>query len=113
LNEPGDSVESRSRVEKLVKQLVELAGDETACRVLGVDGAVAEQLDISFLVDPVDYMAYDLAAALIATDDEADSPDEVPPLVAALVAEVKLGLALLGRLDQDELVRRTLNNLRE
>lgn len=100
-------------MEKLVKQLVELADDETACRVLGVDGAVAEQLDISFLEDPIDYVAYDLATALAAMDEDAGSPEDIPPLVATLVAEVKLSLGLLGHINQDELISRTLNHLRE
>jgi hypothetical protein len=111
LNEPG-SRESRSRVEKLVGQLVELSRDETACRVLGVDGAVAEQVDILFLEDPVDYVAYDVASALMAADAELESPTEIPPLLSTLVAEVKLCQALAGRLDEEELIKRTLQHLR-
>jgi hypothetical protein len=113
VNESGDNWESRSRVEKLVGKLVELSRDEMACRLLGVDGVVAEQVDISFLEDPIEYLAYDLAAALMAADDDPSVTSDVPPLLATLVAEVKLGQALLGRLDESELVRRTLSNLRE
>ena len=112
MNEPDESWESRGRVEKLVGQLIELARDESACRVLGVDGVVAEQVDISFLEDPIDYVAYDLSLALMTADEDHDSPTEVPPLLATLVAEVKLAQALLGRIDDAELVRRTLDNLR-
>ena len=113
MNEAGESWESRSRVEKLVGQLIALARDESACRVLGVDGAVAEQVDISFIEDPIDYVAYDLAAALMAADEDFDTSTEVPPLLATLVAEVKLCQALIGRVDEAELVKRTLGNLRE
>ena len=113
MNEPGESWESRSRVEKLVGQLVSLARDESACRVLGVDGAIAEQVDIAFLEDPLDYVAYDLAAALMAADEDFDTSTEVPPLLATLVAEVKLCQALTGRVDETELAKRTLGNLRE
>lgn len=113
MNEAGESWESRSRVEKLVGQLIALARDESACRVLGVDGAVAEQVDISFIEDPIDYVAYDLAAALMAADEDFDTSTEVPPLLATLVAEVKLCQALMGRVDEAELVKRTLGNLRE
>jgi hypothetical protein len=113
VNEAGESWESRSRVEKLVGQLIALARDESACRVLGVDGAVAEQVDISFIEDPIDYVAYDLAAALMAADEDFDTSTEVPPLLATLVAEVKLCQALMGRVDEAELVKRTLGNLRE
>ena len=113
MNEPGESWENRGRVEKLVGQLVELSRDESACRVLGIEGSVAEQVYISFLEDPVDYVAYDLAAALIAAEDDSDAVGEVPPLLSTLVAEVKLCQAMLGRLDEAELVRRTLGNLRQ
>jgi hypothetical protein len=112
VNEPSESRESRNRVEKLVGQLVELARDETACRVLGIDGVAAEQLDVSFLEDPIDYVAYDLAAALLAADDDPSVTTGVPPLLSMLVAEVKL-CQILGRFDEAELIRRTLNNLRE
>jgi hypothetical protein len=113
VNEPGESWESRGRVEKLVGQLVALSRDETACRVLGVDGTIAEQVDIAFLEDPIDYVAYDLAAALMAADEDVNTSTEVPPLLATLVAEIKLCTALQGRLDEAELVKRTLSNLRE
>lgn len=113
MSEADETWESRSRVEKLVGQLVELARDETACRVLGVDGTIADQVDISFLEDALDYVAYDLAAALMAADEDPDVTTDVPPLLATLVAEVKLCQSLLGRLDEAELVRRTLGNLRE
>lgn len=112
MNEDNESWESRSRVEKLVGQLAALARDNTACQVLGVDGVLAEQVDISFLEDPVDYVAYDLAAALMAADDDSEASAEVPPLLATLVAEVKLWQSLQGQLDEAELVRRTLSNLR-
>jgi hypothetical protein len=112
LNEDNDSWESRTRVEKLIAQLVTLAGDHVACETLGVTGVLAEQVDISFLEDPVDYIAYDLAAALMAADEDSDVTTEVPPLLATLVAEVRLCQSLQGKLDEAELVRRTLSNLR-
>ncbi|HEU0075877.1 MAG TPA: hypothetical protein VFS30_17910 [Dehalococcoidia bacterium] len=112
MTEASDSWESRTRVEKLVGQLVELARDETASRVLGVDSVAAEQVDVSFLEDPIDYVAYDLAAALLAADDDPSVTTEVPPSLTMLVAEVKL-CQILGRFDEADLVRRTLNNLRE
>jgi hypothetical protein len=113
LNEGSESRESRSRVEKLVGQLLDLARDNTACEILGVSGVLAGQVDISFLEDPIDYVAYDLAAALMAADDDDNDPStEVPPLLATLVAEVKLWQSVQGQLDEHELVRRTLSNLR-
>ena len=88
MRDPSDTWESRSRVEKLVGQLIELSRDEAACRALGVDGGVAEQVDISFLDDPVDYVAYDLAEALKAAEDDAGEPHEVPPLPEEVLREL-------------------------
>ena len=107
----GEDRASRLRVEKLVGQLVELSRDEAACRVLGVDGSVEQQIDITFLEDPIDFVAYDLAVALNAGDENTDFVGEVPPLLATLVAEVKLCSSLAGRVDETELVRRTLEYL--
>jgi hypothetical protein len=108
-----DGWESRQRVEKLVSQLARMAASIEACEALGVDGVLAEQVDISFVEDPLDYVAYDIAQALIAADGEDGTASEVPPLLATLVAEFKLCRALEGRVDETELVRRTLANLRE
>ena len=58
-----DGRESRLRVEKLVEQLARLAASIEACEALGVNGVLADQVDISFVEDPLDYMAYDLAQA--------------------------------------------------
>jgi hypothetical protein len=109
----GDDRESRVRIEKLVGLLARLAASIEACEALGVDGALREQVDISFLENPIDYVAYDLAQAILAADSEEATPDEVPPLLATLVAEFKLCRAVQGRVDEAEVVRRTLSNLRE
>jgi hypothetical protein len=108
-----DEHDSRTRVQKLVEQLSRLATSIEACEALGVDGVLAEQVDVSFVEDPLDYIAYDLAQALTAADSEDGSTSDVPPLLATLVAEFKLCRALHGRVDETEVVRRTLDNLRE
>jgi hypothetical protein len=105
--------DSRVRIEKLVALLARLAASIEACEALGVNGVLAEQVDISFIEDPIDYVAYDLAQAILAADSEEASPDEVPPLLATLVAEFKLCRAVHGRVDEAEVVRRTLSNLRD
>jgi hypothetical protein len=106
------SWENRQRVEKLVSEIARMASSIEACEALGVDGILAEQVDISFVEDPLDYVAYDLAQALIAADSD-DAHSDVPPLLATLVAEFKLCRAVQGRVDETELVRRTLANLRD
>jgi hypothetical protein len=106
-----DGRESRLRVEKLVEQLARMAASIEACEALGVNGVLAEQVDVSFVEDPLDYIAYDLTQALIAADSDEASTNEVPPLLATLVAEFQLCRALQGRVDEVELVRRALANL--
>jgi hypothetical protein len=108
-----DSPDRRHRVEKLVEQLARMASSIEACEALGVNGVLADQVDVSFIEDPLDYVAYDLAQAVFALDSDEASPDEVPPLLATLVAEFKLCRAIEGRVDETELVRRTMTNLRE
>jgi hypothetical protein len=105
--------DDRSRVEKVVGKLVALATSIEAQEALGVDGSLREQVDITFVEDPVDYIAYDLAAAIRAADEDEGSSAEVPPLLATLVAEIKLYRALDGKIDEGELVRRTLAHLNE
>ncbi len=107
-----DNSESRQRVEKLVAQLARMSSSIEACEALGVDGVLAEQVDISFAEDPLDYVAYDLAQAVSAADSDDATTTDVPPLLATLVAEFKLCRAVQGRVDETELVRRTLANLR-
>ncbi|HEY7467704.1 MAG TPA: hypothetical protein VIB47_13510 [Dehalococcoidia bacterium] len=105
--------DSRVRIEQLVGLLARLAASIEACEALGVDGVLGDQVDISFIEDPIDYVAYDLAQAILAADNDEASRDEVPPLLATLVAEFKLCRAVQGRVDEAEVVRRTLTNLRD
>jgi hypothetical protein len=108
-----DDRETRQRIERLVAQLAGMAASLEAIEALGVDGALRDQVDISFLEDPLDYIAYDLAQAVLAMDGEDGATNEVPPLLATLVAEFKLCRALQGRIDEPELVRRTLESMSE
>ena len=113
MNQREDSWESHNRIERLVGELARLAMSVEACEALGVDGVLSDQVDITFAEDPLDYIAYDLATALTATDSEDGSTAEVPPLLSTLVAEFKLCRALKGQVDETELIRRTLANLRD
>jgi hypothetical protein len=108
-----DDREIRQRVERLVAQLARLAASLEACQALGVDGALRDQVDISFLEDPLDYIAYDVAQAVLAMDGDDGSTTEVPPLLATLVAEFKLCHAVQGRVDESEIVRRALESMSE
>jgi len=103
--------DSRQRVEKAVSQLFLLSRSEEACRLLGVDGILAEQVDISLLDDPLDYVAYDIAAAV------RDADEEVVPVQASmlstLVAEVRMCNLMVAHVDQHDLTERVMRHLRE
>jgi hypothetical protein len=107
----GGGSDDRQRVEKAVTQLVFLARSEEACRLLGVEGVLADQVDITLLDDPLDYLAYDVAAAV------RDATEEVAPvqatMLSTLVAELRMCNLLAARFDQHDLIERVMGHLRE
>jgi hypothetical protein len=105
------SSDIRQHVERVVSQLVALSRSEEACRLLGVDGVLADQADITLLDDPLDYAAYDIAAAV------RDAAEEVAPVQASmlstLVAELRMCSLLLAHLDQHDLTERVVRHVRD
>jgi hypothetical protein len=101
----------RDAVESLVARLLALAADEEVCRLLGVDGVLADQLDINFLEDALDYATYDIATAIFDARDDRGST-ATAPMLSTLVAEVKLCRLLSVRLDLQDLVQRIIEHLR-
>ncbi len=95
-------------VEGKIGQIVTLSQNEEACRLLGVDGVLEGQLDVAFLNDPLQWLAFDIAAALRAADEETEeiASSDAPPLLATLVAEARLCRVLLGQVDEIDLGRR-------
>lgn len=92
LESPGAGTSGR------VSKLIDLARNDDACRLLGVDGSLEGQLDIGFLDDPLDWIAYDIAQAIKASEDEADQTPG--PTLATLVAELRLHRLLKGEVDE-------------
>ena len=63
-----------------------LALSDEACRLLGVDGTLEDEVDIDFASDPLTYVANEIATALTAeSDDERDHLS-----LSGLVALVRL-----------------------
>src|SRR3990172_3283515 len=83
-----------------ISELVALAQNDDACRVLGVDGVLEGQLDVEFLDDPLDWIAYDIATAFRAHEDQA-----APIMLTTLVAELRLLRAMRGQIDEIALQR--------
>jgi hypothetical protein len=86
-----------------VADLLALAQNDEACRLLGVDGSLESQLDITFLDDPLDWLAFDIAQAIKAVPD--DEEKEPGPTLTTLVAEVRLIRLMKGSIDQARIER--------
>lgn len=73
--------DAEARVGPLVAHLVRLAENEEACRILGVDGTLEDELDVTFLSDPLAWIATEIAnavdAAVLAEAGELDDEDEL------------------------------------
>ena len=111
-DDPQSLASSRETVEKTVSQLVFISRSEEACRLLGVEGVLVDQVDITLLDDPLDYVAYDIATAVH------DAKEEIAPvqatLLSTLVAELRLCNLLAAHVvDQHDLTERVMRHLRE
>jgi hypothetical protein len=97
---------------RFITDLMGLAENDEAARILGVDGALDGQLDAAFLADPMDWIAYDIATALYEAENETlDAPAAMN--LTVLVAELRLYRALRGSIDDMALARRAREHLAE
>jgi hypothetical protein len=101
----------QQKVESLVGQLMMLSRSEEACRLLGVDGVLVDEVDISVLADPLNYVAEDIAAA-IRHADESTMPSK-GTMLSTLVAEVRLCGLITSHIDHGELIERVMGHLGE
>jgi hypothetical protein len=96
-----DSLEGQAR--RLVAGLVRLAQDDEACRLLGVDGTLEDEVDVTFLNDPLSWIANEIAEAIDAEAGGSADTDVVS--LSSLVALVRLYRILRGgQIDEDELL---------
>jgi hypothetical protein len=86
-----------------IADLITLARNDEACRLLGVDGVLESQLDITFLDDPLDWVAYDIAQA-VKSNEEDGSGEEPGPTLSTLVAELRLYRMLKGEINEAVLI---------
>jgi hypothetical protein len=102
---------SRQTVEKTVSQLTMIARSEEACRLLGIDGVLVDQVTITILDDPLEYVAYDIAAAV--RDAAEDRAPVQATMLATLVAELRLCGLFVSHIDQHDLVDRVIRLMGE
>src|SRR5207237_4042599 len=108
--DPSETQDLRRRVDALVN----LAHNDAACVLLGVDTSLEPQLDLTFIDDPIAWLAYDLAAAVkSANAEEAGEEEEPSPTLTTLVAEIKLLEIMSGPLDKEALIRSSLEAIQE
>ena len=108
-------------IEKLVAQVAALARSDEACKLLGVEGVLEGQLDLAFLNDPVEWLADDIANAIIASQDGDDDEDEDSGdnlegeslTLDIIVAEYRLCQLVAGSMDDSNLVRRVRESIEQ
>jgi hypothetical protein len=70
----GDDVDEPVR--RVVASLLRLAASDDACRLLGVDGTLEDEIDLVFLSEPLEWIASEIANALRQAEDEAAEEDD-------------------------------------
>jgi hypothetical protein len=66
------------QVRRVVSSLLRLANSDDASRILGVDGTLEDEVDVTFLSGPLEWIASEIASALrqAEEDDEENSEEE-------------------------------------
>ena len=111
-------------VRRVVASLLRLANSEDACRLLGVDGTLEDEIDLVFLSEPLEWIASEVANALRQAeeaaeeedDDEDDEESNAPGAVSlsTIVALVRLYKLATGRaLEERELADAVIEYLNE
>lgn len=119
----GDNVDEPVR--RVVASLLRLANSDDACRLLGVDGTLEDEIDLVFLSEPLDWIASEVANALRlaeeegAEEEEEDDEDEEAGAAGAvslstIVALVRLYKLATGKaLEERELADAVIEYLNE
>ena len=120
----GDNVDEPVR--RVVGSLLRLASSDDACRLLGVDGTLEDEIDLVFLSEPLEWIASEVANALRLAEEEGaeedgDDEDEDEESSAAgavslstMVALVRLYKLATGRaLEEGELSDAVIEFLNE
>ena len=93
----GDEVDEPVR--RVVASLLRLADSDDACRLLGVDGTLEDEIDLVFLSEPLEWIASEVADALRLAEDEAaedeDNDDDEAESAAAGAVSLSTMVALV------------------
>ena len=113
IEDDGDETEVEVMAERAVATIVRLASSDEACKLLGVDGTLEDEVDIDFAVEPIDYVAQEIAQALAHAISPSDGDDAEPARsLSALVALVRLYQATKdGFIDEAGLLEAVIDRL--
>jgi hypothetical protein len=110
-NWESDSEAPEAQAARIVAGLVRLVNNDEAVRLLGVDGTLEDELDVTFLNDPLGAVANEIATGVRDADD--DESDEGVAL-STVVAMLRLYRILRGgTLDERELREAVIEFLEE
>lgn len=84
---------------RIVGSLVRMANNDEAVRLLGVEGTLEDELDVTFLSDPLDWVANEIASGIRDADVE-----DAGVSLSTVVAMLRLYRIIRGgQLDEAEL----------
>mgnify|MGYP003340905700 CR=1 FL=1 len=115
IEDDGEETDVEVMAERAVATIVRLASNDEACKLLGIDGTLEDEVDIDFAVEPIDYVAQEIAQALAHAISPTDGDDAVPVRsLSALVALVRLYQTTKdGFIDEAGLLEAVIDRLEE
>jgi hypothetical protein len=86
-----------AQVRRVVSGVLRLADSDEATRILGVDGTLEDEVDVTFLAGPLEWIASELAGALrqAEEDDDAEGDDADADSSAGTAASLSTIVALV------------------
>jgi len=104
-----DSDAPEAQAARIVSGLVRLVNNDEAVRLLGVDGTLEDELDVTFLNDPLGWVANEIATGIRDADD-----DDEGVSLSTVVAMLRLYRILRGgSVDERELREAVVEFLEE
>jgi len=98
-NWESDADTPEAQAGRIVSGLMHLVTNDEAARLLGVDGTLEDELDVTFLNDPLAWVANEIASGIREADE-----DEEGVSLSTVVAMLRLYRILQGgTLDEREL----------
>lgn len=114
--------EYREQAQQAVSRILRLAESDEACRILGVDGTLEDEVDAAFVLEPLEWIASEIAGGLrqaeAETEDEDEGEDDEAPAggaaLSTIVALLRLYAIMNGKpADERELMAAVVEYLED